>query len=169
MPAVLDGFGHDCIPSISCHKHGFEKVNFVYIVFISLVKLNGSKAISTAVVSLDTTNDSSIAGLNKRCEIWLEIFKADILRFVFDKMTRKVVNEHNDIVTSISHAYVKSFNPPANEFLLKFLFKKKSGVDKLFEKLCCHPGFFVVLIIKSSFFWRYLLEAAGVLRFPDVK
>ena len=69
--------------------------------------------------------DSSIAGLNKRCEIWLEIFKVDILGFVFDKMARKVVDEHDDIATSILHAYVKSFNPPANEFLLKFLFKKK--------------------------------------------
>ena len=81
VPAVLDGFGCDSVPSISHHKHGFKKVNFVYIVFISLVMLNGSKEISTAVVSLDTTNDSSVAGLNKRCEIQLEIFKVDILGF----------------------------------------------------------------------------------------
>ena len=40
-------------------------------------------------------------------------------------MARKVVNEHNNIVTSISHAYVKHFDPPANEFLLKFQFEKK--------------------------------------------
>ena len=64
-------------------------------------------------------------------------------------MARKVVNEHNNIVTSISHAYVKYFDSPANEFLLKFQFEKKSGIDKFFEKFCCHPGFFVVLIIKS--------------------
>ena len=82
--------------------------------FISLVKLNRSKAISTMVVSLDTANNSSIAGLNKRCEIWLKIFKVDISWFVFNKMARKVVNEHNDIATSISHGYVDYFDPPAN-------------------------------------------------------
>ena len=81
VPAVLDGFRCDSVPSISHHKHGFKKVDFVYIVFISLIKLNGLKAISMAVVSLDTTNNSSIAGLNKRCEIWLKIFKVDILGF----------------------------------------------------------------------------------------
>ena len=114
IPAVLDGFSCDCMPSTSHHKHGFEKVNFIYIMFISLVKLNCSKAISTTVVSLDTANNSSVAGLNKRCEIWLKIFKVDISWFVFNKMARKVVDEHNDIATSISHGYVEYFDPPAN-------------------------------------------------------
>ena len=127
IPAVGNGFGCNCIPGILNHEHGLQKVNFIYVAFVGLVKLNSSKAVSTAIVSLDTVNDSCITGLNERCEIWFKILKVDILWFIFDEMARKIVNKHDNVATSISHVDVKPFDPPAKICYSSFCLNKISN------------------------------------------
>ena len=68
VPAVLEGGRTDMLPCFCCHHHCLEEVNFIDILLISIVSLNGMKAELASIVGFEAANDPSIEGLDMRCE-----------------------------------------------------------------------------------------------------
>ena len=68
IPAILEGGRSDIFPCFCCHRHCLEEVNFIDILLIGIISLNGTKAEPALIEGFEAANDSSIEGLYMRCE-----------------------------------------------------------------------------------------------------
>ena len=57
-------------------------------------------------------DDPSITGLNVQCQVWLETFKVDVVRFVIHRMSRKIINKETDVPILLAHLDIKILEPP---------------------------------------------------------
>ena len=63
-----------------------------------------------SIVSFETPDDSCIQWLNKQGHVRLKIYQLNILRFIADKMARKIVKGKADMSFLNVHLDIKIFN-----------------------------------------------------------
>ena len=63
------------------------------------------------IMSLEASDDALIHGLNMCSEIWLEVLNTNILKTIWDDMTRKIVLQEKDLVSFHTKFPIPLLNP----------------------------------------------------------
>ena len=64
VPAILDGSRTDALPCLLCHHHRLKEVDFIDILFASIILLNSTEAELALIVGFEAANDSGIKRLD---------------------------------------------------------------------------------------------------------
>jgi hypothetical protein len=111
-PAVLDGLRSDHIPFLYRDPHGFDKVDFVDFCFTCIIEVKGLFAEKPLVVGLVATDDSSIKRLDVGGDIRSKIDQLDVLWFIVNEVSRKIVDQEYNVAVLLAHFDVKVTNKP---------------------------------------------------------
>ena len=112
IPAILEGGRSDTFPCFCCHRHCLEEVNFIDILLIGIISLNGTKAEPASIEGFEAANDSSIEGLYMRCETRRKVYEGYTLGCIVNGMTGKVVQSESDVAVLQLQFDIPLLNPP---------------------------------------------------------